>query len=216
MLYMRELFISYFASIVYPFRVHDYFRFKIPLPEPDWAYPRELNIFEAICVSWVFELVKAIIQVLLINITLIGVTSYHQEASSYIGSFPMFAAFSSHSFFLLAIGIRVVLFPIISLISYEFWSIVLRFVGHMMETPGQLHQIAERIIVSSQSSHLFSVVPIVGDFAQKIASMFLMFAGIRKHLQTSTLLSIIILFIPVFLIIGIVGFLSVSFVLFFI
>ncbi len=202
---MKKLFFSYFAPIIYPFRIHDYYLHQIPLPEPEYAYPDKLSIFEAISVSWVFELIKMVLQILLIQLTLVGLTSYQEEGVSYLQGLSFISAMPSHYLFLILMGLKALLFPLTSFIGYELWSVILRGFAQLLEHQGNRHELATRILVSAQSSHVFSAIPIFGDFVQKAMSYFLMYAGIRKYLGASALLSLIILLFPLILLFSILS-----------
>ena len=52
------------------------------------------------------------------------------------------------------------------------------------------------------SSHVFSVVPILGNMAQKFAALVLMYAGLRKQLNASAMLSVCIMMFPVLMMLG--------------
>jgi hypothetical protein len=109
----------------------------------------------------------------------------------------------------LGICFGAVIFPITRFFVIEFWSVFLRFMAGMLDYKGDKHSMVEHIMVSAQSSYIFVLVPILGDFVQKIAGFVLMYGGIKKQLGTSTFLTILILLAPLALFIGIASVLGV-------
>jgi hypothetical protein len=83
----------------------------------------------------------------------------------------------------------------------QFWSFILRIFGSLLNLSDTDERV-EKIMTVAMSSQMLSVIPIFGGVAQKGASLLLMFAGIKKQLEASTLLTICILLFPLLLILG--------------
>ncbi len=197
--YLKDMFVTYFMAIIYPFRIHDYIKHTIPLPEPVWSNPKKLNILEAVSISWMFEILKGIIKIFLIHITVLGLVTYQDQSYSFFRELSLGAGLSPHYFLLAGIVLNVILFPIYTFLFIEFWILTLRFMGGLFNVQGDKQKMAEDILATSQSSHAFVLVPVFGDFVQKMASFLFMYAGIRKQMQLSAFSSILILLTPVFL-----------------
>jgi hypothetical protein len=196
---IKDIVISYFVAIIYPFRVHDYLRYEIPLPEPVYDRPKKLSLYEAITMSWCFQVGKGLINIFLVNLTIFGLLSFQNEDFSYFRELSLGAGLSGHYFYIASIILQTILFPVITLFIVEYWIIVIKFVAGLLEVKGDKTRMAHDILTTAQSSHAFVLVPIFGELVQKLSSFIFMYAGIRKHLNASPALTVLVLLSPLFI-----------------
>jgi len=76
-----------------------------------------------------------------------------------------------------------------------------------------LDEKVKNIMSVALSSSILSIIPIFGGMAQKLASLILMYAGLRKQLNASIALSICIMMMPVLMFLGLTSLIVLLYIL---
>jgi len=194
------LFETYILVLIHPFKIHQQFRHNLPLHNCEETALEPLSLGEALSVSWIFSIVKAFGKVLILNFFL--QIFWHFQANE----FPILKeiiegpGFSAYYFFLFSIFLDLIFFPILTFITSEIWSFFIKHYARLLNPNLDAEKIADQIVTHALSSHLFSMIPIIGDFIQIIFYHFLLYAGLRANLETTRSLAILILVTPLVLI----------------
>ncbi|MBL7663942.1 MAG: hypothetical protein JNM93_02325 [Bacteriovoracaceae bacterium] len=209
---IKELFFSYLTTIVYPFRIHDYLSYNIMLPEAPQHQPKKLTLYQAIGLSWFFEVLRGFLRIFLIYLTFTGLFAFYGQDWPFLREISEGPSLSWHYFVIFFTIVQVILFPVYKIFITEFWILLLTWVGGLLEITEDMNQKILNTLTAAESAHVLSIVPIFGDLMQGLYRFFLLFAGLRKNLQASSLLCVIILLIPSFILVMIA---STLFLLFF-
>ena len=210
---MNEIFSHYINCFLHPFQAQETLR-SVRLYNHDVKKlaPLELvenreeklveNDFgvtwnESLIVSWFFSLLQLFYVLLGMLLGLEVFTSYSSE-ESLLSPFLLDAHFKKMIYILLFQG---VLFPISFWITATFWSLIIKSFAKIFEkSDGASQEVAEEIVSTSLASHAFLIIPILGPFLFKAATLIYIFAGLRRNLEMSVLQSFIIILCPLILV----------------
>lgn len=188
-----DLLYSYITYLIHPFKSH---KFLMGESVELKGNVKKLSLYEAIGASWIFIVINGFFRILLINFTLIMFFEFTELGDGLIGQLIHNKNYSGFYFLILSTVLDVVFFPVLTLIIVHFWEFIIKVYGRFLGIESDLDQKARDILTVSLSSNIFMVIPIFGDFCQKLASIFLMFTGIRQQFGTTTALSLCILMTP--------------------
>lgn len=191
-----QVFISYFHYLIHPFRTHDILLHPERYPEEDLI---RLSPYESLTTSWVFVMVNGIIRVITLNFVLIFLYDFVNSSELSVFEILELEEFPGLYFLVLSSIVDVIFYPLFGVFIIQFWELIIRFFGKLNGTQGDLTQKAHDILAVKLSSKIISVVPFIGSSLESFASMLLMYAGLRKQLNTSVPLTLCILFTPVLL-----------------
>lgn len=215
---MRELFQIYFQSLFRPFALQEVLR-QERLTHVDQAIfsvtpiaPRKkLSFIDAMSLSWVMILIKAIYAMiaLLIGVYWLGILG---DEGRYLGGLKFWGA-KAQTVTIFMIIFDVILFPVTIWFYAKFWGVVIRFFGELFNVEGDLNETSEQIVNHSLSSHLFLIIPIFGEMVKHLAGLTLIYAGLKKNMQLTTIQSLMVLISPLMLLLFIVFLSGLYFVL---
>jgi len=93
----------------------------------------------------------------------------------------------------------------------EIWSFFIKLYARLLNPNLDAEKIADQIVTHALSSHLFGMIPVLGDFIQMIFYHFLLYAGLRANLETTRSLALLILITPAVLIFMLLTIVSLGF-----
>jgi hypothetical protein len=186
---------TYTQYLIHPFRSHE-----LLLEENESI--KNISLSESIGLSWIFVVLNGVVRILLINFVLILFMNLFSDESTLSRVFESDDGFIGFYFLIFSTILDVIFYPLFMLFFVQFWSFILRIFGSLLNIEDTDERV-EKIMVVTMSSQILSVIPIFGGIAQKFAALILMFAGIKKQLEASTLLTLCILSFPLLLMLGI-------------
>lgn len=201
---MRELFQIYFQSLFRPFALQEVLRHERLSQDGQTIFSlapvaskKKLSFIDAMSLSWVMVLIKAIYAMiaLLIGVYWLGILG---DEGRYLGGLKFWGA-KAQTVTIFMIIFDVILFPLTIWFYAKFWGVVIRFFGQLFDVEGDLNEMSEQIVNHSLSSHLFLVIPIFGEMVKHLAGLTLIYAGLKKNMQLSTLQSLMVLVSPLML-----------------
>jgi hypothetical protein len=184
--------------LVHPFRSHDYITEKEELE----FLPKKLSVYESLGASWVFIVFNGLIRIWLINMVIYTFYGLTDPSDGLISQFYDGDGFTGFYFLILSTILDVIFYPLFTLFLIQFWEFVIRGFGKLLEVEGDLGEKAHDIMAVALSSHVLMIVPIFGNFAQKFASLVLMYAGLRKQLNASPAICVCIMLTPILIFLG--------------
>ncbi len=196
---------TYFHYLVHPFYTHEL------LIDGD-SDLRRLSVGESLGLSWIFVVINGLMRIILINFVVMIYLNLYYDASSIFNIFDNSDRFLGFYFIILSTILDVIFYPLFMLFFIQFWEFVLRIFAGALKVENASEKAAE-IMSVAMSSHILTVVPIFGGVAQKFASFVLMFAGIKRQLDTSTPMALCILAFPLFVVLGISCLIMLTYVL---
>ena len=199
---------TFFMYLVHPFRSHDFF-----LKSDSDFLPKKLGIYESLGASWAFVVINGIVRIWLINLVLVSFYEFTAQGDGLIDQLYHADGFTGYYFLVMSTILDVIFYPLFVLFVIQFWEFVISFFGKWLGVQGDLTQKAQDIMAVSLSSHLFMVIPIFGAMAQKLASLVLMYAGLRKQLNASPAMCICIMLTPILIILGLLSVMLLLFIL---
>jgi len=193
---ISELFSSYITYLVHPFKSH---QALIDGYSNEMSYvPRKLSIYEALSASWAFVVINGILRILLLNFILLAFVKVSDSTGGLLSQLTSQNEFSGFYFLVLSTILDVIFYPLLTLILIQFWEITIKIYGRLLhqEDSEQIDEKAKTIMSVTLSSHILLIVPIIGGMAQSLASMILLYAGLRKQLKASPVLCACIMITP--------------------
>ncbi len=198
---MIEQFESYLLALIHPYKTADSLQHNISI-DGNIFKPRKLDLATSIAISWVFRLINGILRVAFIWIMLILFDQESNPLFKQLASSDLFSSTHQLSLmlFLLPLFIEVLFFPMLTyfLSSFWIWSIALQL--YFTSKRDQREQLAESIVTHALPTHLFTVIPAIGDFFQGIAFMFYLYIGLRRQAMLNRFLAIFVVFSPILVI----------------
>jgi hypothetical protein len=191
---LSDLFETYLITLVHPFRIHHQFRHHVPLG-PNEVY-EPLTLAEALGISWIFAIVRGLFKLLVLNYFLQVFLSMHTPEFRVLQELVQSSGFSTYYFLLFSASLDIIFFPIGAIIITEVWAWVIRLYARFLDPDLPAQEIADQITTHALSSHLFTIIPFLGDVIQAFLYLFLIYAGLRSNLSASRSLSIVILLTP--------------------
>ncbi len=200
---------DFIYCFLHPYRIHEYWRHRIPLPGIHHTRDITLTIGESLAISWMFAIIKAIIQVLFIYILAIFFRNFILSSFPIAEMYQVSGLLSPYYIFVISLILDIIFFPVMTFIMAQFWMWLIKFYGKYLDE-SESEKKAEEIITVALTTHVFYLVPIIGEFLQKIFFMFYIYAGLRKNLGANRVVSLLIIFTPIFLTIAFFSFIALS------
>lgn len=191
-----DYFQSYIHYLIHPFKTHDAFMGR----PTDLTYtPKKLSVYESLGASWMFVVINGIIRIFLVNFVLYAFIKLTDNEFDLLSSITNEDGMLGFYFLILSTILDVIFYPLFTLFLIQFWEFVIRLFAKFLGHQENIEDKARSIMTVALSSHIFSVVPILGSMAQKLASLVLMYAGLRRQLNASPALSVCIMMFPIFM-----------------
>jgi hypothetical protein len=187
---------TYFMVLVHPFRIHQQFRYHLALPGHNGEIYEPLTLAESLGISWIFAIIRGIARIIVLNFFLQSFLSLQSENFPFLQEIIKSSGFSSYYFLLFSAALDIIFFPVSTIVLTELWAWVIRKYALWLNPDLPHEQIADQVTTHALSSHVFSVVPFLGDFIQTLLYYFLLYAGLRTNLGASKSLAWVILLTP--------------------
>lgn len=189
---MRSLILSYLLSIMHPFNFASYTsggRFMAKSIKEDWSRwgVRPLAIAEAVALAWIFEIIA--------SISILALFSFKDY---FLLIHPMLKMNVPSSFFVITIGLWLVIFPFRLIFTVYVWKWFLSFFMKLYVDDDEIEEHLDGILSHSLSSHIITVIPFFGKALQGFLWGFYLFVGMKNIYQLSSLQCLLI-FILIFL-----------------
>ncbi len=188
---------TYLMVLVHPFRIHQQFRFHIPLPHQESYTYQPLSLAESISLSWIFSVIRGLGKILILNYFLHTFWQFQSDEFPIIQELIEGPGLSAYYFLVFSSALDIVFFPILAFVSSELWAWIIRQYANWLNPTLPKEEIADQITTHALSSNLFSMIPVLGDIVQNVLYYFLIYAGLRTNLGASRSLAFVILFTPV-------------------
>lgn len=193
--YTLKLIETYLMVLVHPFRIHQQFRSRLPLPFHDEVI-EPLTLAESLGISWVFAIIRGIVKIIILNFFLVSFLKMQSENFPFLQELLKSSGVSTYYFLLFSAALDIIFFPIITIVTTEVWAWVIRKYAQWLNPELQADEIADQITTHALSSNLFGMIPFIGEFIQSFLYLFLLYAGIRSNLGASRSLAFVILATP--------------------
>jgi hypothetical protein len=187
---------TYLMVLVHPFRIHQQFRFNLPIPNHDGHLYPPLTLAESIGISWIFAILRGLGKIIIMSFFLQTFMAMQSEQFPFLQDLFLSSGTSTYYFLLFSAALDIIFFPIATLVLTQVWSWVIRRYATWLnpELPGE--EIADQITTHALSSNIFNIIPFIGDLIQTFLYLFLLYAGIRSNLGASRSLTLVILLTP--------------------
>lgn len=194
-----ELLETYLMVLIHPFRIHQQFRYQVTLPGHQGHVFEPLKLSEALGISWIFNIVRGLCKILLLNFFLQSFINLQSESFPVLQDIMMSSGVSTYYFLLFSASLDIIFFPITALVMTEVWAWMIRLYSKWLNPDLPHEEIADQITTHALSSNLLAIIPFVGDVIQSGLYYFLLYAGIRSNLGASRSLAWVILLTPTLL-----------------
>ena len=195
-----DLFQNYAYCLIHPFKTHELF---LSNEEDDNGFkPHILGIYESLGASWVFVVISGIFRIALLNLVLFTFINFQASDESSFSLISNEDGSLGFYFLLFQTILDVIFYPLAMLFLIQFWEFTIKLFGKALGSDENLDEKVKNIMSVALSSSILSIIPIFGGMAQKLASLILMYAGLRKQLNASVALSICIMMMPVLMFLG--------------
>lgn len=193
---ISQLIETYFMVLVHPFRIHQQFRYQLPLPDAEGFRYKPLTLAESLGISWVFAILRGLFKLILLNFFLQSFLKMQSEKFPFLEELFESSGISTYYFFLFSAALDIIFFPVGAIILTEFWAWIIRKYSGWLNPSLPHEEIADQITTHALSSHIFMIIPFIGDLIQTLLYYFLLYAGIRANLGASRSLAWVILLTP--------------------
>ncbi len=194
-----EVLRTYVHYLIHPFKTHEQFLY----PDRFEGELSDYSSYQSLSISWVFVVFNGIGRVVLLNLVLVMMVGLLAETE--LSSVVNIGEIPSLYLIILSTVLDVIFFPLFGFFIIQFWDVVIRAVGFLLETPGNLALKADRIISVYFSANIFRVIPVLGGPIKSFAGMLLLYAGLRKQLNASPLLAACVVLTPMLFILVVVS-----------
>jgi hypothetical protein len=175
------------------------------------AYPLDqsqvkLNLQDSILISWIFQILRGLFQVIFFYfiIETLKISTGDYIVDGLLSAFLASEKFTSAFLFIIPTVLELLFFPLVSYFYCEFWIYLLKHSFRLAALTERREELAEQIVVRANTSHVFSVVPIIGELFQKLAFIFYLYIGLRRSAYLSRFESIIIVLSPIFIVLFVI------------
>jgi hypothetical protein len=193
---LSRLIETYLMVLVHPFRIHQQFRYRLPIPNHEGHLYEPLTLAESLGISWVFAILRGLGRVIVLNFFLHSFLSMHSETFPFLQELLENSGTSSYYFLLFSAALDVIFFPIGAIVMTEVWTWVIRKYAEFLGPELPHSDIADQITAHALSANLFSIIPFIGDLVQFVLYYFLLYAGLRSNLGATRSLAAVILLTP--------------------
>lgn len=202
-----ETLTTYIHYLIHPFQTHD--AFIHPERYGEENIPLKLGVYESLATSWLFVIINGVFRIILLNFTILFLMDLFNDDIFDYSILIDLKDFSGLNFIVLSSILDIIFYPLFGIFIIQFWEVLIRFYGKALGVQGDLTEKAQSIISVYFSSSILRVIPIMGSVAQSIAAMILMYAGLRKQLKSSPVLSVCIILTPFLMLLAMVSFIFV-------
>lgn len=199
---MKKTLESYLYALIHPFKYQESIRNNIPIVSSYGGDIEPIDIDEALAISWAAKIIRGLVQIIFIFFFASTIYTISFEDSEFAQQFIPTGKVDGYVFILMALALDVIFFPVFAMIYIELWKFMIKIYARILSIEEDEDQVADQIMTASLSSHVFDIIPFVGEFAQKVSNMLIIYAGLRRNLKASKALSFIILFTPFCLFFG--------------
>lgn len=193
---LSQLIETYLMVLVHPFRIHQQFRFQLPLPHSEGHLFQPLTLAESLGISWIFSVLRGLFKIIIMNFFLQSFIKMQSEKFPFLEELFATSGVSTYYFLMFSAALDIIFFPIGAIIITEFWSWVIRKYAGWLNPDLPKEDIADQITTHALSSNVFMIIPFIGDLIQSAIYYFLLYAGIRSNLGASRSLTWVILLTP--------------------
>ena len=193
---LSQLIETYLMVLVHPFRIHQQFRFKLPLPHSDGHLFQPLTLAESLGISWIFSVLRGLFKIIIMNFFLQSFIQMQSEKFPFLEELFATSGVSTYYFLMFSAALDIIFFPIGAIIMTEFWAWVIRKYAGWLNPELPKEEIADQITTHALSSNVFMIIPFIGDLIQTAIYYFLLYAGIRSNMAASRSLTWVILLTP--------------------
>jgi hypothetical protein len=187
---------TYLMVLVHPFRIHQQFRFHIPIPNHEGHIYEPLTLAESLGISWIFAIIRGLTRIIILNFFLQTFLSMQSEDFPFLQDLIKSSGLSSYYFFLFSAALDIIFFPVSTIVLTEVWNWVIKKYAQWLGPELPHSEIADQITTHALSSNLFTIIPFLGDLIQMVLYYFLLYAGMRSNLGASRSLCFVILLTP--------------------
>ncbi len=185
-----DTFSTFIYYLIHPFKTHEAFK------NNDESILK-LTVYESLGTSWLFVVVSGIFRIVMLNFILIGVMEFINSSEFALAGIIDTDQIPAYSFIVLSAVLDVIFYPLFGLFLIQFWEVVFKFFAKILAVKGDLTDISQDILAVSFSSQLLNLIPIFGGTLSSLANLVLLYAGLRVRLQSSPILSVLILMSPI-------------------
>jgi hypothetical protein len=190
---------TYFSASMNPFRIHEYFKYGIPLTGKEDVKLGRVYLTESILISWGFYILNCFYILVTYLISHDSILAAQEELRQFVAAPNNFTIIVLITFLM----VKSLFFPIFCFIHVGFWKIVLFIFAELLEIKEEdREEIIDDIISISYSSHVFLAIPYFGTVVQYIDELMLMYSGIKTRMGASRSLTLLIVSFPYFLFIA--------------
>jgi hypothetical protein len=190
---------TYFSASMNPFRIHEYFKYGIPLSGKEEIKLNRVYLTESVLISWGFFIINCFYIMVTYLISHDSILSAQEELREVISTPDNLGIIVLITFLIL----KSLFFPIFCFIHIGFWKVVLYIFAELLEIKeDDREEIIDDIISISYSSHVFLAIPFFGSLVQYIDELMLMYSGIKVRMGATRSLTLLIVSFPYFLFIA--------------
>jgi hypothetical protein len=193
---MKDITETYLTVLIHPFRIHQQFRFNLPIPNHEGHIYEPLTLAESLGMSWIFAILRGLARIIVLNFFLSSFLSMQSDEFPFLQDLLKSSGASSYYFFLFSAALDIIFFPIGTIVMTEVWAWIIRKYAEWLNPELPHHDIADQITTHALASNLFSIIPFLGDVIQTLLYYFLLYAGLRSNLGASRSLAWVILLTP--------------------
>lgn len=193
---LSEMIETYIMVLVHPFRIHQQFRFQLPLPNHDGHLYQPLTLAESLGISWIFAIIRGLGKIIVLNFFLQSFLNMQSDEYPFLQELLVSSGSSTYYFLLFSAALDIIFFPVAAIVMTELWAWVIRKYAQVLNPDLPADEIADQITTHALSSNLFTIIPFIGDLIQSFLYYFLLYAGIRSNLGASRSLTWVILLTP--------------------
>lgn len=187
---------TYLMVLIHPFRIHQQFRFNLPIPHHEGQIYEPLTLAESLGISWIFAILRGLARIIILNFFLHSFLSMQSEEFPFLQDLIQSSGASSYYFFLFSAALDIIFYPIGTIVMTEVWAWVIRKYSEWLNPELPHEEIADQITTHALASNLFSIIPFIGDVIQGLLYYFLLYAGLRSNLGATRSLAWVILLTP--------------------
>lgn len=182
--------------LVHPFRIHQQFRFQLPIPNHEGYLYQPLTLAESLGISWIFAIIRGLGKIIILNFFLQSFLSMQSDNYPFLQELLVSSGSSTYYFLLFSAALDIIFFPVAAIVMTELWAWIIRKYANALNPDLPADEIADQITTHALSSNLFTIIPFIGDLVQSFLYYFLLYAGIRSNLGASRSLTWVILLTP--------------------
>ena len=142
-------------------------------------------------------MLNGILRIILLNFVLLLLVDVMQNTDFAILEMMNIQDTPGLYFIVLSAILDIIFYPLFGIFMIQFWEFIIRTYAKLMGVQGDITQKAQDILAVNMSSKVLMLIPFFGSALESMASMVLMYAGLRRQLNASVGLSLCIIFTPV-------------------